>query len=103
LKLTFFLGKGEKTRECGTGGDIVPNIMLQPNCPSIPNLGHSMPSKIVNQPEHILPPERACFRKGMGDLAPRVVSGQNKIYPRNVFSAIELMNEFEQEDCVLNL
>lgn len=39
----------------------------------------------------------------MGDLAPRVVSGQNKIYPRNVFSAIELMNEFEQEDCVLNL
>jgi hypothetical protein len=77
--------------------------MPQQNCPSIPNIEHIIPSKIINQHKNILPPKRAYFRIGMGDLAPRVVIGPNKIYPRNVFSIIEFVNEFEQESCVLNL
>jgi hypothetical protein len=35
-----------------------------------PNLGHIMPSEIINQPKNILPLERACFWIGMGDLTP---------------------------------
>jgi hypothetical protein len=58
----FFPGKREKARKSEFGGDIIPNFLPQKDCPAILNTRHSMASKIVNQPENILPPERTCFR-----------------------------------------